>query len=135
MVDNDEVAEGRPAKRTVVLHPRTAAARRFDRPLRHGSYVRGHTADADEVLDLMRQQWRTSLRFMAALVLPLLGFLTAIVVHPPLRTARLGGMPPLPWLVLGPAMLFGAAVLAFVHERRALRIENEWSRTHRERRT
>lgn len=134
-MDKNEVAEDEPAKRTVVLHPRTAAARRFDRPLRHGSYVRGHTADADEVLDLMRQQWKTSIRFIAALVLPLMGFLIAIVVHPPLRTARIGAMPPLPWLVLGPAVLFSAAALAFVHERRALRIESEWSRTHREQRT
>lgn len=123
-----------PSKRSVVLHPRTAAARRFDRRRGHGSHVRGHTVDTEQVLELVRRQARASFLHLAIVILPLLAFMAALVFIKPLRTARIGSLPPVPWLVLGPIVLFSIAGLAIHHERQANRIEDEWSAAHRERR-
>ena len=119
-------------RRRVVLHPRTAAARRFDRSRGRASHVRGHTVDTDEVLQLVRLQGKTSLRHVVVIIVPLLGFLALLALVPALRTARPFGLPPVPWLVVGPIALFSTAALAFRHERRSVRIETEWSEAHRE---
>ena len=119
-------------RRRVVLHPRTAAARRFDRSRGRASHVRGHTVDAEEVLDLVRLQAKTSLRHVALILVPLLGFLLLMALVPGVRSARPFGLPPVPWLVVGPIALFSTAALAFRHERRSVRIETEWSEAHRE---
>ena len=119
-------------RRRVVLHPRTAAARRFDRPRGRASHVRGHVVDTDEVLELVRMQARTSIRHVAIIIVPLLAFLALIALVPEVRTARPFGLPPIPWLVVGPIALFSTTALAFRHERRAVRIENDWSEAHRD---
>ena len=51
---------------------------------------------------------------------------------PALRSARPFGLAPLPWFLIGPVTLFSIAAVAFVHERRTVRFENEWSKSHRE---
>jgi hypothetical protein len=94
--------------------------------------VRGHIVETDEVLELLRLQARTSVRHVVVILVPLLGFMLLVALVPAIRTARPFGLPPLPWLIVGPVALFSTAALAFGHERRAVRIETEWSETHRE---
>ncbi len=80
----------------------------------------------------MRLQAKTSLRHVALILVPLLGFLLLMALVPGVRSARPFGLPPVPWLVVGPIALFSTAALAFRHERRSVRIETEWSEAHRE---
>jgi len=116
------------SKRKIVLHPRTALARRQDRARAFGSHVRGYTVDNDEVMELLVRQRRLSVRLLCTLILPLLSFPIVFRQVPALSTWRLFGLIPFPWLLLGPVSLFLIAAVAFVHERRALSIENEWKR-------
>ena len=46
----DAAAPPRSDRRDIVLHPRTASARRVDRVRATGSRVRGYQSDTDEVL-------------------------------------------------------------------------------------
>jgi len=117
-------------RRRVVLHPRTAMVRRQDRARSFGGHVRGHTVNTGEVLELMRQQRRTSIRSLLTVVLPLIAFALALNFFPALGSWRPLGLLPLPWLVLGPIVLFSIIALAFFHERRANAIERDWSERH-----
>ncbi|MEL6891210.1 MAG: hypothetical protein AAFP84_06420 [Actinomycetota bacterium] len=117
-------------RRRVVLHPRTALARRHDRARSFGGHVRGYTVDTDDVLALMRRQRRTSVRFFVAIVGPLIAFALLLDRVPALSDWRPLGLLPLPWLLLGPLGLFSVVFLAFLHERAAQRIEDEWAHDH-----
>jgi len=64
-------------------------------------------------------------------LVPLVAFAFALDFWPSLGRWRPLGLLPLPWLVLGPVVLFSIVVLAFFHERTALRIENEWAEPRR----
>lgn len=120
-----------PPKRSVVLHPRTAAARRQDRARSFGGHVRGYTVDVDEVLELMRRQRRLSIAYLSVVLGPLLGFLAAMRAWPAIGTARTLLSIPLAWLVLGPIVLFTIVGVAFLHERSANAIERRWTEEHR----
>ncbi len=115
------------ARRRVVLHPRTATARRQDRARSFGGHVRGYTVDTDAVVELVRRQRRASIRYLAIILGPLICFAFALHFFPAFGRLRPFGWPPLPWLVLGPIALFSIVGLAFFHERTALRIEAEWA--------
>lgn len=128
-MDNSDKSDQR---RRVVLHPRTAAARRFDRSRGNAIHVRGHTVDPDAVDDLHRSLVRSSLRYLAIVLIPLAILMVSIALFPALRSARPFGLAPLPWFLIGPVTLFSIAAVAFVHERRTVRFENEWSKSHRE---
>ncbi len=121
--DNEQAAD----RRRVVLHPRTALARRQDRARAFGGHVRGYTVDTEDVLALVREQWRISIRYLLAIAVPLVTFALVLVVAPGLRSWRPLGLLPLPWLVLGPIALFSIVALAFFHERRALAAEERWA--------
>lgn len=121
------------ARRRVVLHPRTAAARQRDRARSFGGHVRGYTVDADEIHRLMRRQRRGAMRVFAVAFVPLAALPLVFALLPAVATWRLAGAPPLAWLLLGPIALFGIAALAFVHDRRASRREEAWADRHAER--
>ena len=127
MDESDKDPQPAVARRRVVLHPRTAAARRQDRARSFGGHVRGYTVDTDAVLELVDRQRRASIRFLAIILVPLVCFAFGLNFIPQLGRVRPFGLIPLPWLVLGPVALFSIVGLAFFHERRALRIEKEWS--------
>ena len=118
------------ARRRVVLHPTTARARRLDRARSFGGHVRGYTVDTDDVLELMRRQRRTAVRYLIAIVVPLVAFALVLDQVPALSSWRPFGLLPLPWLVLGPVGLFAIVALAYFHERDAQRIEDEWAASH-----
>lgn len=120
-------ADAATARRRVVLHPRTAAARRQDRARSFGGHVRGYTVDTDAVLELVHRQRRASLRYLALILVPLVCFAFGLNFVSELGRVRPFGLLPLPWLILGPGALFSIVGLAFFHERTALRIEQEWS--------
>lgn len=115
-----------------MLHPRTAAARRVDRSRTFGSHVRGYTVQTDDILALVRQQRRTSIRYLLAFLVPAGLVLVAFALAPEITEWRLGRVP-LSWVVLGPIALFSIVLIAWLHDRRALHIEDEWSRDHSER--
>ena len=116
----------------MVLHPRTAAARRFDRTRGNTIHVRGHTVDNDEVEELWAVLVRSSMRYLAAVMIPIGLLLASLAFVPAVRTTRLFGLAPLPWFLIGPVLLFSIAIVAFIHERRTARFESKWSGEHRE---
>lgn len=113
------------AERRIVLHPRTAAARRLDRSRSDGGHVRGYTTDTDEVLDYMRAHRRLALRTFIPVVIALALLLVATVFWQSLGTAKIGDVPLL-WLILGPVTLFSILLATVRHERCALRLEEQW---------
>ena len=113
------------AERRVVLHPRTAAARRLDRSRLDGGHVRGYTTDTDEVLDYMRAHRRLALRTFVPVVVALSLLLGITVFWQSLGTAKVGDIPML-WLILGPVALFSILFATVRHERHALRLEEQW---------
>ena len=119
-------------RRRVVLHPRTAAARRYDRSRGNAIHVRGHTVDNEEVDELLAVLIRSSLRYLAAIVIPISLLMAAIAFVPAVRTTRPFGLAPLPWFLIGPVALFSVVIVAFLHERRTARFESTWSDEHRE---
>jgi len=121
-------------RRRIVLHPRTAAARKVDRTRAYGSHVRGYNVQTDDVMALMVEQRRASLRYLAAFITPLALTLAAMAVFPGLAQFQVGRVPLL-WLVLGPLALYSTVLIAWRHDRFAERRENQWSQQHREDRT
>ena len=117
-------------RRRIVLHPRTAATRGHDRARSFGGHVRGYTVDTDAVLELVDRQRRASIRYVATILVPLSTFAFALHFVPEIGRIRPFGLVALPWLVLGPGALFTLVGLAFLHERSALRIEDEWAARH-----
>ena len=123
--DGNELQRKPAGQRRVVLHPRTASARRLDRSRIDGGHVRGYTTNTDEVLEYMRAQRRLAL----ATFLPVIGCIFALlittIVWDGLGTMQLGRVNVL-WLVLGPVTLFSILGVTVAHERRALRLEEKW---------
>ena len=120
----------RDGRRRVVLHPRTAAARRLDRSRIDGGHVRGYTTDTDEVLSYMRAHRRLALKSLIPTIMVTAAVLIATVFWDALGTAKLGDVPLL-WLVLGPIGLFSMLLVTVRHERKALRLEHQWVKDHR----
>lgn len=112
--------------RRVVLHPRTEAARRQDRARAFGSHVRGYTVDSDEVTALMERQRRGALRCFVLIFVPILVLPLVFAADSDLATMRLGPLPPLAWLVLGPVALGAIVVTAAINDRIASRREDRW---------
>ena len=119
-----------PNRRKIVLHPRTAAARRVDRNRTYGSHVRGFTVQNSEVFALVEDQRKLALRYLLRLITPVLLVLVSFVFWPGLTNFFVRGVP-LPWLLLGPVTLFSIVVVAWRHDRNALRKEHEWTTEHR----
>lgn len=113
-------------RRKVVLHPKTALARRHDRARAFGGHVRGYTVDTDEVLLLLRAQRRLSLKLLLLLFTPVVALPLLFEFVPAARTWQPFGFLPLPWLLLGPVVLFTVLGIAAYHEQKSLRIENDW---------
>ena len=111
--------------RRIVLHPRTASARRIDRSRRDGGDVRGYTVNTDEVLGYMRAHRRLALATFLPVVLCLAALLAGTILWSGLGAAKVGDIPVL-WLLLGPGVLFSILAVAVAHERRALRLEGRW---------
>ncbi len=128
----DERADGR---REIVLHPRTAAARRVDRGGRYASHVRGHAAASADVLALMAEQRRLGVRLLGSLLLPTFVFLVVLGIRSGVGSGELPGGVIVPWLLVGPIGLSSIVAIAWFHERRANRIERRWSATHIEERS
>lgn len=135
MEPRDEDQHGQPAKqqvaqRRIVLHPRTASARRLDRTRASGSSVRGHAVDTPEVLEYVRAQRRLGLQIFVPVITTLLLLLAASALFDGLGRAQVGDVPLL-WLLLGPVSLFSILGLAVFNERRALRLEDQWTEDRR----
>jgi len=124
--ETDDMNEGR---RQIVLHPRTAAARRVDRTRSFGSHVRGYTVQTEDVFSLVDEQRRTSIRYLISLLTPVLVVLLSFVVWPELTDWDLRGIPA-PWLLLGPVALFSIVLIAWRHDRKALATERRWAENH-----
>ncbi len=116
-------------RRRLVLHPRTAAARRLDRSRNYGSHVRGFTIQDDEVFAFVADQRRSSVRYLLFILIPLLMMLVGIVFLPNALDQSIRGVP-LEWLLLGPATLFFIVFLAWRHDRTTLRREQLWANDH-----
>jgi len=111
--------------RRIVLHPRTASARRIDRSRTDGGDVRGYTVNTDEVLGYMRAHRRLALRTFLPVVATITMLLVITTTWSDLGTAQFQGVPVL-WLLLGPVALFSILLVTVLHERRALRLEDHW---------
>lgn len=120
-----------PDRRRIVLHPRTAAARRVDRNRSYGSHVRGFTVQNNEVFALVEAQRKTAIRYLVLLMLPLFLVLLSFVFVPALTDFSLRGIP-LPWLLLGPITLFSIVTIAWRHDQNALRKEQTWAAEHQD---
>lgn len=116
------------ARRDVVLHPRTASARRLDRVRSSGSRVRGYVGDTDDVLAFVAEQRRLGLQVFLPVVAALLAVLVLSAVTD-LGQWQIGSVPVL-WLILGPISLFSILGVAVFNERRALRLEADWINEH-----
>ncbi len=121
------------ARRKIVLHPRTAAARRIDRRRSYGSNVRGFTVENDEVFAMVDEQRRAAVRYLVVVVVPILLILASFVFLPGLTDKSVRGVP-LPWILMGPTALFSVVFVAWRHDRRALRIERSWAARFEEKR-
>ncbi len=125
-MEPEDQAEAASARRRVILHPKTALARRQDRARAFGGHVRGYTVDTDEVLQLLRAQRRLSFRLLATVLLPVGALPLIFRFVPEVGTASFFGLAPLAWVLLGPIALFSIVVVAVLHERRAVTIERRW---------
>lgn len=92
--------------------------------------MRGYTVVTDDVMALVQRQRRVALTLLACILVPLLVFSLVVGRIDALSTWQPLGLLTLPWLILGPGVLFSIVAIAYVHERIALRIENEWSDEH-----
>lgn len=117
-------------RRRIVLHPRTAAARRVDRRRTYGSHVRGFSVQNDDVFELVATQRRSAIRYLIILFGSIAVALIALVVVPDLSEWTLRGVP-LPWILFGPVLLFSIVVLAWRHDRASLRVERAWADEHK----
>ena len=114
------------ARRKIVLHPRTAAARRIDRRSSYGSNVRGFNVENDEVFAMVEEQRRVAVRYLITILAPIFLILVSFVFAPDLTDVSVRGVP-LPWILMGPAALFSVVLIAWRHDRRALQIERSWA--------
>ena len=117
-------------RRQIVLHPRTAAARRVDRTRAYGSHVRGYTAQTSEVFALVDEQRRASVRYLLVLLIPVFVMLVSFEIWPALTDWSVRGVPG-PWVLLGPVFMATVVFLAWHHERRARGVEEGWAETNK----
>ena len=82
----DPAEEERPDRRRVVLHPKTALARRHDRARSFGGHVRGYTVETDDVLRLLHAQRRLSLMLVLGLFAPVASLPLLFEFFPATRT-------------------------------------------------
>ena len=113
-------------RRQIVLHPRTAAARRVDRTRAYGSHVRGYTVQTDEVFALVDQQRKASMRYLLVLFIPVVVLLVSFEIWPALTAWSVRGVPA-PWVLLGPVFMASIIFLAWHHERRSRGFEEDWA--------
>ena len=118
-------------RRRIVLHPRTAAARRVDRRRSYGSHVRGFAVQNEEIFELVDSQRKAAIRYLVLLLIPLTLLLISLVVAPELTDYSLQGVP-IRWLILGPTTLFSIVVIAWRHDQNALRKERDWASIHQD---
>lgn len=123
-------AEGT-SRRRIVLHPRTAAARRVDRRRSYGSHVRGFTVQDEDVFALVDEQRRSALRYLAMLLMPVLALLLIFAFVPGLTDHTVRGVP-LEWILVGPVTLFSITLIAWRHDQSTLRKERDWAATHQD---
>lgn len=116
-------------RRQIVLHPRTAAARRVDRTRSFGSHVRGYTVQTEDVFSLVDEQRRTSVRALISVLAPIVFVLLSFVVWPELTDWTVRGVPG-PWLLLGPVALCSTVLVAWRHDRKAMATERSWAEQH-----
>lgn len=117
------------ARRHVVLHPRTASARRVDHLRPSSGRVRGYPAEADEVLAFMRAQRRNGLWIFGPASLAIAALFVASMLSDSFVSWRWGDVPMF-WIVIGPVALFSLLAAAVFGERRTLRIERKWIDEH-----
>lgn len=125
-MEPDGPPDAGPARRRVILHPKTALARRQDRARAFGGHVRGYTVDTDEVLELLRAQRRLSFRLLVTILLPVGALPLVFRFAPAVGTTSFFGLAPLAWVLLGPIALFSIVGIAVLHERRSVAIERRW---------
>ncbi len=113
------------ARRKVVVHPRTSAARRLGRSRSVEPWVRGYPAEPAEVDRLVDAQRRLALRNLVLLVVPFLA-LPILFTTTGLGEARLGPLPPLAWLILGPGVFPFLLWMGDRQRRAAERVESDW---------
>jgi hypothetical protein len=111
--------------RQIVMHPRTAAARRRRRS--RGGVVRGHVADPASVRELVARQRRLALSTLAVIAALVLALPAVAAVWDGLSTTRIGRMP-IVWLLVGPVAFPVFVVVARRHQVAADRVDAEWSR-------
>lgn len=118
-------------RRRIVLHPRTAAARRVDRRRSYGSHVRGFTVQDADVFELVDYQRRRAVQYLAVLLVPVLFLLLSFAFVPELTDISVRGIP-LQWLLVGPVVLFSIVLIAWRHDQNALRKERDWAAQHKD---
>ena len=87
--NDDQVERDPSAQRRVVLHPRTASARRLDRSRSDGGHVRGYTTNTDEVLEYMRAQRRLAFATFLPVVVCIAALLITTIVWDDLSTMQI----------------------------------------------
>ncbi len=117
-------------RRRIVLHPRTAAARRVDRRRTYGSHVRGFSVQNDDVFELVYAQRRSAIRYLLILTASIAAAIGALVLIPGFVDVTVRGVP-VPWILFGPALLFEIVVLAWLHDRASLQTEKTWTDEHK----
>lgn len=125
MADADQPSGNQPVERKIVVHPRTSAARRLGRSRSVDPWVRGWPAEPHAVERLVAEQRRLALSNLALLVVPFL-ILPLVFFTTDLGSVRLGPLPPLAWVILGPGVF---PFLLWVGERQrraAERVERTW---------
>lgn len=121
-----EPPNGNPAvERKIVVHPRTSAARRLGRSRSVDPWVRGWPAEPRAVERLVAEQRRLALSNLALLVVPFL-VLPLVFFTTDLGTVRLGPLPPLAWLILGPGVFPFLLWVGDRQRRAAERVEQDW---------
>lgn len=126
-MDKDDEAN----RRRIVLHPRTAAARRVDRRRSYGSHVRGFTVKDEDVFELVAYQQKRALRYLALILVPVLFLLLSFFFAPSVTNTSVRGIP-LQWLLAGPVTLFSIVLIAWRHDQNALRKERSWAAEHQD---
>ena len=114
------------SRRRIVLHPRTAAARRVDRKRSYGSNIRGFTVQNDDVFQLVDEQRNMAIRSLLIILIPIALTILSFVVAPQLTDFSVRGIP-FPWLLMGPGILFGIVLVAGRYTAKAEKKERTWA--------
>ncbi len=125
MTPSDQPEEPVVGERKIVVHPRTSAARRLGRSRSVDPWVRGWPAQPEAVERLVVAQRRLALSNLALLVIPFL-VLPLVFFTTDLGTVRLGPLPPLAWVILGPGVFPFLLWVGDRQRRAAEQVEREW---------